>query len=431
MWLPWLIFVSLVIPNFAASRKPEEVIYEWKYINFTWPSSEEYQDAIANRSYIKENNAISGIKIWNESIYLTIPRWKPGVPATLVVAPVKPTNGKRFGSNDTNESSSDSTQVSPIPRSPYLEPYPNWPMQEIGDCSSLQSVLGMEIDPMGRMWILDTGRVNLLDSEPQNLCPPRLMILDLEQDGITLMEYEFPEEVANPNSSYLGDIVIDHEDGGFAYIADGDDHAPGIIVFSLEAMTSWKIEHWSMMATSSKFTIDYDDTQVTRPMNLRSIALSPISEEGDRTFYYSPLSSLELFSISTSALKDNSTGIDEHVINLGKKSSQSSGMVMSTNGRLIYGILTKNTVSMWNTKNNPIEDNEMELFHDDVQLQWPDSFAIDINGTLWSVSNRFQRFSSGSIDTSAVNFRVLKLGWMGNRNYQYYKNNTAPEWPIM
>lgn len=45
---------------------------------------------------------------------------------------------------------------------PEIEPYPNFAMNEIGNCSSLQFVQGIAIDAKGILWAVDSGRVNTL-----------------------------------------------------------------------------------------------------------------------------------------------------------------------------------------------------------------------------------------------------------------------------
>ena len=105
----------------------------------------------------------------------------------------------------------------------------------------MQFIQSMEIDPKGRMWVLDTGRVGTVEDSPKNLCPGRLLVFDLENDNKILLNYEFPADVAKRDTTYLNDIVLDHEDGGWAYISDTDSKYPGIVVYSIKNQTSWKV----------------------------------------------------------------------------------------------------------------------------------------------------------------------------------------------
>lgn len=61
-----------------------EVVYQWTHLNYTWPSEEHYRKALETKRYIPANNAPTGIKFFEQRMFLSIPRYRPGVPATLV-----------------------------------------------------------------------------------------------------------------------------------------------------------------------------------------------------------------------------------------------------------------------------------------------------------------------------------------------------------
>lgn len=196
-----LIFAALS----AASAGKFKVTREWSYLNFTWPSAEEYGNAVSKGTYVPENNIISGIAHFEDHFYVTLPRMKKGVPATLARIPagiVKDT-------------------------SPDLEPFPTWEMNVLDDCNALQNVQNVEVDPKGRMWIIDGGRTETLNAVDTYRCPPKLVIFDIKKNTTTTA-YTFPENVASPNSSFLYDIVVDDTDGGYAYITDNSRRDPGI-----------------------------------------------------------------------------------------------------------------------------------------------------------------------------------------------------------
>ncbi|XP_014211358.1 protein yellow-like [Copidosoma floridanum] len=387
-----------------ASYAPK-VEFQWNYINFTWPD----QDTIRNQSYIVENNSISGIKVWKDRIYLTIPRWKKGIPVTLASIPVA--SGP----------------------SPLLEPYPDWEMQKLDDCLSFQFVLGVEIDPIGRMWIIDNGRTELLASEPRINCPPRLVVLDLEKEGQVIFSYVFPEEVAHCDSVLLNDIVLDHEDSGMAYITDTDDQDPGIIVFSLENMTSWKVRDESMRGNDEASELIVNGTKLVVKSPVNGIALDPVSVTENRSVYYTALSSYEIFTIPTSVLKNpnltNET-YSGYVQSLGKKGSQSDGIGMSAYGVLYFGLLAKDAVGMWDTKKKPFTENQNILVEDHEIMQWPNSFAFDTKGRIWFIINKMQKFRTNSMDMNIINYRIITAN-VSSHNYQYWRNGSYPSMPLI
>jgi sugar lactone lactonase YvrE len=310
---------------------------------------------------------------------------------------------------------------------PKLEAFPSWSMQKLGDCAAFQLAHGMEIDPKGRMWVLDTGRpMSLRESEAD--CPPRLVILDLEDNGRILRTYEFPEHVAHRKSAYLNDIVLDHEDGGMAYITDNGATDPGIIVYSLRDNNSWKVRHNSMKAEADAVGFMVSNTHVINPVHVDGIALSPVTSR-DRQVYYLPLSSYHLYSVPVSVLKKNMTNIDQYVKKLGHKSSQTDGMAMSSTGVLYFGLLADDAIAMWDTKGTSnFTKGQRIISRDHVHLQWPDSFAFDEDGNIWCVTNRLQNFLNNRVDVKVRNYRLIRTH-VNTKNYQYYENGTAPELP--
>lgn len=386
-------------------HEPFQVIFEWKTIDFQWPSDEDRQYAVMRGEYIPANNFITTVKFWKDKMYLTLPRWKDGVPVTLGVTSAKP-NGNT---------------------APKLEPFPNWDMQKLSDCTAFQLVHSIEIDPKGRMWILDTGRPTSL-RESKADCSPRLVILDLEDNNKILRTYQFPEHVTRRKDAYLNDIVLDHEDGGMAYITDTSTTDPGIIVYSLRDNNSWKVRHESMKAKSEAVGFMVAKTHVINPVHVDGIALSPASSR-DRQVYYSPLSSFHLYSIPTSALKNNATNIDQYVKELGRKNSQTDGMTMSSTGVLYFGLLADDAIAMWDTKNTPsFTVGQRIISRDHVLTQWPDSFAFDEDGNFWCVINMLQNFLNNRIDINEPNYRLIRSR-VGVKSYQYYENSTVPELP--
>ena len=82
---------------------------------------------------------ISGIQIdKNGAIYVTVPRWKSGVPATLNMI------------NQVNYT---------------LQPYLSYSIQREGVSGDLQNAKSIYIDSKSRMWIMEVGRRNYLISD--------------------------------------------------------------------------------------------------------------------------------------------------------------------------------------------------------------------------------------------------------------------------
>ncbi|ODM92042.1 Protein yellow [Orchesella cincta] len=368
----WFVVGSLT----KNSNLAYEVVFSWKQLDYQFKSLNQRNWAIENKSFIPENNIITGVKVFGNRIFLSVPRWREGVPSTLNYV-------------DFNETSN--------PSSSPLIPYPSWEYQEVGNCTSFQYVQSMEIDQFGRMWVLDVGRVNIF-TKPQNKCPPKLLIIDVTKDEV-LKYYAFPENVVSHTTSFLNDLVVGcsnlSKEGCWAYITDSGDGK--LVIYSLKDNTR-KI-----------YTLNG---------NIDAIALSPFDSKFDRVYYH-PLSSRELFSVSTSVLQNasNCTTLSKpQVFRHGWTSSQSDGMVMDAQGNLYFGKLTTNALVYINASQKQMD--ESFVAQNDEDLQWVDTFGFDNQGYLYMTTNRMQRFESNTLDFGDTNFRVVRV-FIGSKSCMY------------
>lgn len=214
-----------------------------------------------------------------------------------------------------------------------LQPFPDWEMQEIGNPSALQYVQSMEIDLSGKMWIVDVGRLNILEADPSKVVngPAKLVIYDLVHRQI-VREFVFPDAVAPFNSSFLNDIVVD-EEGGYAYISDAGTGA--IVIYDFKTNQARRFSDQSTKVEPGvRIKILGEKYNFSTPAD--GIALS----KDAKTLYYCALTGLHLYKVKTSFLQDFSMSdseISKHVKDLGKKVSQSDGLAMASDGKLYYG----------------------------------------------------------------------------------------------
>lgn len=60
-----------------------DVIFEWKELDFAYPNSRARQEAVDSQSFIPSNTVPVGLEVWKNKLFITVPRWKRGVPASL------------------------------------------------------------------------------------------------------------------------------------------------------------------------------------------------------------------------------------------------------------------------------------------------------------------------------------------------------------
>lgn len=90
--LRWLLAFTLVMP-FVAANDNLRVAFQWRQMDFEFRNDADRRDAIENATFIPNNVIPMGIEVYKDRLFITLPRWKSGVPATLTYIDL---NGKLF-----------------------------------------------------------------------------------------------------------------------------------------------------------------------------------------------------------------------------------------------------------------------------------------------------------------------------------------------
>lgn len=59
------------------------VVFQWRQVDYDFPSEAERREAVSSREFIPENNLPLGLEVYGERVFVTVPRWKSGIPASL------------------------------------------------------------------------------------------------------------------------------------------------------------------------------------------------------------------------------------------------------------------------------------------------------------------------------------------------------------
>lgn len=374
--------------SYAVKIGETKVVYEWIKLEFLWPNQTIKESYMKTGKFIPENCILSALEVFNKHVFVTVPRLRNGVPSSLNVLEVQP--------NKT-----------------LLKPYPSLEKNIEGadKCDNFQFVSNIAIDGRnGWMWIIDTGRVNLLPfdgTSPINMCPAKIVIYDT-QNNKQVRGHFFSEKVVSKTSNYLSDIVID---GKMAYISDTFDNK--LIVYNYDTDTSFSIKDSTMMPDPTMTIFKVGGTELDWKRGINSIAIST----DFKTLYYSPLSSLNLYSVPTSVINQNITAFKSSVKYMGNLTSVTDAMICSPN-HLYVSLISKDAIYYWDInkgsnlasgeKNEKMETLKM-LTQNSKLMQWPDSMTID-GHYLWFITNRKQKFFTLMDFTGGdgVNFRILK-----------------------
>ena len=105
--------------------------------------------------------------------------------------------------------------------------------------NNLVSLQGIAIDAKDRLWVLDTGTVEMKPVAPFS---PKLVCIDTKTNAI-LKTILLPASVA-PEGTYINDLRIDGRRGegdGIAYITDSGETSPdGILCVDLKSGKAWQ-----------------------------------------------------------------------------------------------------------------------------------------------------------------------------------------------
>jgi Major royal jelly protein len=249
-----------------------DTVYEWRILDFLYDTPAEHTAALASGDFVPENNLPLGVDQFGGRLFITTPRWKVGVPASLSVLPAYPPPGIK---------------------SPPLKPYPSWAYHtsvEQLDCSKLLSVYRIQVDECQRLWVLDAGVVETVTNLRQ-VCPPKIVVFDLNTDQ-PLFSYTLPADQVKEGSLHTN-IVVDVRDGqcldAFAYIFDVWRY--GITVFSLRESTSWRTTNHLYFPNPLASDYTFAGLRFQWSDGAFGAALTEKNEFNDRLMFYHPMSS--------------------------------------------------------------------------------------------------------------------------------------------
>eukprot|EP01083_Nonionella_stella_P037779 102976_1 len=383
--------------------------YEWTTVDFDWNGSipMSKSDAVEAGLYIMENNVITGVKFYKDRVFVTVPRWRPGVPATL-------------------------NEVIMVNNKPLLSPYPSWSMQQVNNCSAIQYTQSVVIDvDNGTMFILDNGYKYFSDqpesypnssySIPDTTCPPKVIIYDIDNDQL-VKSYTFPDSVAAHNFTFLCDIVLDKANER-AFISDqfGVPFLGGIVVYNYNNDTSRRFADPDSMkpdnVNASARTVTIRGISVPVVSGTTSIAITPQKgRNGARFIYFAPFSSYRTYRVRTDDVVQNKYDGIEFI---GNRTSQVDHILFSDSSNLYFAPLTENAIYSVHHQDtidttNWIQEKQRLISKNDDLFEWIDMFAWNPqnDGYLYFTTTRLEKYFTKTMDWNGgqgANMKINKI----------------------
>ncbi|MBD2304563.1 SMP-30/gluconolactonase/LRE family protein [Chroococcidiopsis sp. FACHB-1243] len=258
---------------------------------------------------------------------------------------------------------------------------------------SLVSVQSVVVDPLDRLWILDTGSIQFA---PTAYGGPKLIGINLKQNRIfkTIL---FPQDVALP-TTYLNDIRFDLRRGkaGMAFITDSSGNgANAIIVVDLDSGKSWRRlnDHPSTKAEPNFLPVVEGQPLMNRPPDKPPSPITigadgiAISADG-RQLFYCTLAGRRLYSVSVDALVDEKLSDKEVAVtvkDLGDKGGASDGLESDAQNRVYLTNYEHNAI----LQRSP--DGMYETVVHDPRVLWADTLSVANDGYLYFIANQLHR----------------------------------------
>lgn len=265
-----LLIVTLALSlDLASSQLLNASYVEWTGGSFEWPCNSIKSLYKSSGKYVSKNVIATRAQILKDDVILALPRYKSGVPATLVRTDMRASSCSRT-----------------------LTPFPCWSVQEEGNCLALQSVVDIYIDSHEIIWALDIGIVNTLET-PIRKCPPKIVALSAKTNKI--LKTISLEDFVKPTSR-LQYFVVDYsaDNRCFLYISDAAQRS--IIVYDVQASKGFRVVLPNAVCSDSP----------KRDVLYLALTRKPC---GATTLYFTYLSSKTLFSIRSDFLRSgNSQG---------------------------------------------------------------------------------------------------------------------------
>ncbi|XP_046621388.1 protein yellow isoform X1 [Neodiprion virginianus] len=362
------------------------VAHQWKSLEYAWPDEDTRQLFPA---YNREDNLPLGLEVAGDKLFITVPRWRSGVAASLNYIKL----------NDTSES-------------PLLNPYPSWEAHHYGAAGvpEVVSTFRIRADRCGRLWVLDTGLADILGS-PEQQAPPTLVVYDLANDQI-LRKFVIPE-MQRTGESLFANIAVEDEscEDSFGYLADLG--SPGLVVYSWRRNVSWLVKHHFFHPDPQSGEFNVSGVSFQWKDGLFGLALAPAAD-GYSTLYFHPLCSTMEFSVNTRLLRDPERAMmpdsfhEFKVLGSRGPNGQSSVSFLDpSTGILFYALTNLNAIACWRSggKYNILEQGR--VYMDNVTMVFPNDLKVDRQGNIWVLSDRLPTFMYGQLDPNDYNFRIL------------------------
>ncbi|XP_028164773.1 protein yellow [Ostrinia furnacalis] len=367
------------------------IVYEWKQLDYQFTTPEARQQALDSKAFIPENNIPMGLEVFEDRLFITVPRWRTGVPSSL--------NYVNLKDNSTT--------------APKLIPYPSWAAHSTGSDGKPPEIISpfrVRADRCGRLWVLDNGKIGNLENNTIKY-PPSIIIYDLKTDNL-IRKYVFPDDQVKEDSGFAN-IAVEDSDCAKTYAYAGDVGKAGIVVYSFDKNESWRITHHYFHPDPLACDFSVKGLNFNWTDAIFGIGISAPNADNFSTLYFHPMASYNEFSVSTEYLRNQSiadANFDAFKVlgNRGPNAQSSASFLDPKTGVLFYSLVNLNAVACWRTSNKEYNMvNQGRIYMNEDTMVYPTDIKVDYNDSVWILSNRLPIWMYSKLNPNEVNFRVF------------------------
>ena len=265
-----------------------------------------------------------------------------------------------------------------------IKPFPNADIASSNDADiSLHSVLGIQSDSKGIVWMLDNGM--------RGNATAKLVAWDTQHNKLhkTIM---LPKPIT-PDDAFVNDLAVDDTHNSI-YISDpaGGDNAALIVVDVgsgdarrvLQGHASVVPEDMDLIIAGEAVEIRQADGSVVRPR----VGANPIAlDTANEWLYYGPMHGGSLYRIRVNDLLNreiDAEALAAKVERYGRKPI-SDGISIDRKGTVYITDLANNAIGVID------QSREYRIYLTDERLSWPDALSFGLDERLYTVSNQLHR----------------------------------------
>ncbi|MGF1493202.1 MAG: L-dopachrome tautomerase-related protein [Microcoleaceae cyanobacterium] len=287
-----------------------------------------------------------------------------------------------------------------------LVPFPDvsWAQGRKPDGTGLDTVLGIQADAEGVVWMLDNGM--------RGGVTPQLVGWNTRTDVLEKV-IPLPAPVTS-SDSFLNDLAVDLTHGA-VYIADtsSPEGRPALIVVDLATGQARRVlvNHQSVLPEAVPLKIEGQIVKSLQPDGTTvepKVAVNPIALDAtDEWLYYGPMHGTRLYRVRTEDLLNTRLSAEQLAQSVEDYAARpiSDGISTDAAGNIYITDISANTIGVIQP------DRSYRPLVSEAWMSWPDALSFGPDGYLYSVVNQLHRTPAlnGGVDATEPPFTIFRF----------------------